>query len=138
MKELYHTTISVSGGRDGKATSDDGHLAVVMALPKVIGGSGEGTNPEQLFGAAFAGCFTSSLRYAATQKKLSPDGVGVDATVTMGLYDDGRYGLKAALEVRPVDWSDDEFSAVLAEAERICAFSNAVRGNIDLTITRAR
>jgi lipoyl-dependent peroxiredoxin len=131
MKELYKAEVNVTGGRDGKAVSSDGQLNVVMALPKAIGGSGAGTNPEQLFAAGFAGCFTSSIKFAASQKKLDAGEVSVDADVVMGLTDAGTYGLKAKLAVSVPGLAGGDLDAVIAEAKRICAYTNATRGNVE-------
>lgn len=134
MKKLYAETVHVTGGRDGRARSQDGHLNVVLAMPKAIGGTGAGSNPEQLFAAAYAACFTSSLRYVAGQRKLAPGDLGADATVGVSVADDGRFVLDVTLAVRPGALEPTALDAVLAEAKRICAFSNAVRGNVETAI----
>ena len=134
MKTLYETTVRVTGGRDGRATSDDGRLAVALALPKTIGGSGEGSNPEQLFAAGLAACFNSSLRFAARSKGLDAGDVAVAATVGLTMSDAGTYGLAAMLDVTLPGIDPAARPAVVAEAERICAYTNATRGNVALTV----
>ncbi len=133
MKELYHAHVHVTGGRDGGARSDDGLLDVKLALPKALGGSGAATNPEQLFAAGFAGCFTSSIKFAAQQKSLNAGDVAIDAVVTLGAHEDGRFGLKATLTVKVPGLSGADLEAVLTEAKRICAYTNATRGNVETT-----
>lgn len=96
-RELYTAEVHVKGGRDGRAVGSDGHLDVALALPQAIGGSGKGSNPEQLFAAGFAGCFTSSIKFCAQQMKLDAGDVSVDAKVTLTVSDDGRYGLRVTL-----------------------------------------
>jgi Ohr subfamily peroxiredoxin len=96
-KELYTTHVAISGGRDGSARSDDGKLSVALAMPPGIGGSGNGTNPEQLFAAGFGACFTSSLAFAAKGMGLSSGPVSVAATVTLTVDDAGAFGIKADL-----------------------------------------
>jgi lipoyl-dependent peroxiredoxin len=133
MKELYRTTVSITGGRDGGANSSDGHLAVRLALPKEIGGNGGASNPEQLFAAGFGGCFTSSVKFSAQQMKLNAGDVTTDATVTLGAHEDGRFGLRALLDVTVPGLSGADLDAVIAEAKRICAYTNATRGNVEVT-----
>lgn len=133
MKDLYTAHVRVTGGRDGAAKSDDRHLSVALALPKAIGGSGAGSNPEQLFAAGFAGCFTSSIKFVAQQKSLDAGDVAIDAQVVLGLQEDGRYGLKARLDVSVPGLSGADLDAVLSEAKRICAYTNATRGNVETT-----
>lgn len=134
MKTLYTAHVSVTGGRDGRATTADGALDLPLAMPRALGGSGSGVNPEQLFASGFAACFTSSIRHAAKQRGLDAGDVRVEATVHLTLADDGRFGLAVSLTptVPGLDGADRD--AVLAEAERICAYSNATRGQVGLTI----
>lgn len=137
MKKLYAEQVQVSGGRDGRARSANGQLDVPLAMPPAIGGSGRGVNPEQLFGAAYAACFTSSVRYVAGQRQLDPGAVQTEATVGLSVADDGRYLLDVSLRVTAPGLRGEPGAAVLAEARRICAFANAVRGNIETAITLA-
>lgn len=134
LKELYTARVTVTGGRDGRAVADDGKLDVAMAMPKEIGGSGAGTNPEQLFAAGFAGCFTSSLRYTAGQMKLDPGEVSVDSAVALTLSPEGTYGLHVTLMPSLPGLSPADRTRVIEGAERICAYTNATRGHVALTI----
>ena len=134
MTSLYTAAVHVTGGRDGHAASSDGKLAVALALPTEIGGSGQGTNPEQLFAAGFAGCFTSSIQFAARQMKIAHGAVTVDATVTLTVSDEGRYGLRVRLAPAIPGVTPEQRAAILAEAERICAYTNATAGHVGLEI----
>lgn len=135
MKTLYTELVTVTGGRDGRATAADGHLDVPLALPIAIGGTGHGSNPEQLFAAAYGACFTSSVRYVAGQRKVELGLARTEATVSVSLSDDGRYLLGVQLALYLAAPSSNDVSAVIEEARRICAFSNATRGNLETRIT---
>ncbi len=135
MKQLYSTKVHVSGGRDGRATSEDGRFDIALAMPKALGGSGEGLNPEQLFAAGYGACFTSSIRFAAKGLGLDAGAVTVQATATLVAADDGAFLIEAELDVSAPGLTGAERDAVLAEAKRICAYSNATRGNVSTRIT---
>ena len=134
MKTLYETTVHVTGGRDGSARSDDGKLDVGLALPKEIGGSGKGSNPEQLFAAGFGACFNSSLRHAARTMGHDAGDVTVDATVSLTMGEDGAFGIAARLAVQLSGLDAAVRDGVIAEAKRICAYTNATRGNVAVEI----
>jgi lipoyl-dependent peroxiredoxin len=136
-KDLYATAVAVTGGRSGGARSDDGHLNLTLALPAAIGGSGRGTNPEQLFAAGFGGCFTSSLAAAARGMGLDGGDVSVLAKVTLTVDEAGAYGITAHLEATLPGLSAADAARVIAEARRICAYSNALKGTAQVTVTRA-
>lgn len=136
-KELYTERVAVVGGRDGTARSADGKLDLALALPTAIGGSGKGTNPEQLFAAGFGACFTSSLWFAARSRKLDPGAITVDAEVTLVLDEaSGAYGIKAGLAVRLPNLSHSDADWVIGEARRICAYSNALKGTAEVSVSR--
>lgn len=135
MKDLYIAHVSITHGRDGTARSADGNLDVKLAFPKEFGGSGAGTNPEQLFAAGFSACFASAIRFAAGQMKLDAGEVTIDTAVTLFVRDDGRYGLRADFDVSVPGLSGDERDAVIAEAKRICAYTNATAGNVETHFT---
>ncbi|TGD95263.1 Ohr family peroxiredoxin [Methylobacterium nonmethylotrophicum] len=131
MKDLYVARTHVEQGRDGVVRSDDGQLDVRLAFPAALGGSGQGTNPEQLFAAGFSACFASAVRFAAGQKKLDAGAVTVDTEVTLFVREDGRYGLRADFAVKAPGLSTDDVDAVIAEAKRICAYTNATAGHVE-------
>ena len=130
MKELYTSDVSVQSGRDGRAVSDDGLLSIRLGFPKTLGGAGDASNPEQLFAAGYAACFASSLKAAAKASSRRLDDVRIDAQATLAVRDDGSYVIsRVRLRVHGLGDGGDE---VLAEARRICAYSNATRGNVVL------
>ncbi len=134
MTTLYETTVHVTGGRDGAARSDDGKLEVGLALPKALGGSGTGSNPEQLFAAGFGACFNSSLRHAARTMGHDAGAVTVDATVSLVRAEDGAFGIAARLAVDLPGLAPADRDGVIAEAKRICAYTNATRGNVAVEV----
>lgn len=135
MKDLYIAQVSIAHGRDGTARSADGNLDVALAFPKELGGSGAGTNPEQLFAAGFSACFASAIRFAAGQMKLDAGEVGIDTAVTLFVREDGRYGLRADFTVSVSGLAGADRDAVIAEAKRICAYTNATAGNVETSFT---
>ncbi len=136
MKRLYTARVHVAGGRDGTARSEDGELDLALALPVEIGGSGRGTNPEQLFAAEFAACFTSSLAHSANRLGLKPARIDVTGEVELTVDDSGAFGVKPALSVALPGLTEDEADRLIREARRICAYSNAMRAVIDPVVTR--
>jgi lipoyl-dependent peroxiredoxin len=133
MKDLYIAKIRTTQGRDGTAKADDGNLDVKLAFPKELGGDGAGTNPEQLFAAGFSACFASAIRFAAGQQKLDAGEVMIETAVTLFVREDGRYGLRADFDVAVPGILGEERDAVIAEAKRICAYTNATAGNVEAT-----
>lgn len=131
-KVLYtarvHTT---GGGRDGgQSRSDDGHLDVTHTPP----GKGSGTNPEQLFAAGFAACFHSALQLVARRNRTRVDGSSVTGSVGIGPLDGGPgFGLQVSLEVRVPGLPREQALALVAQADAVCPYSNATRGNIVTT-----
>ncbi len=135
-KVLYTARATAHGGRDGKTATDDGRLDVVVAPPKELGGSGEGTNPEQLFAAGFASCFHSALKIVARRAKQDADGSEVTAEVGFGpLVGTTGYGLTVNLAVSLPGVSPDVAEQLVANADKVCPYSNATRGNILVTHT---
>jgi Ohr subfamily peroxiredoxin len=135
MKDLYVARVAIQHGRDGTAKSEDGNLDVRLAFPRELGGNGQGTNPEQLFAAGFSACFASAVRFVAGQKKLDAGTVTVDTAVTLFVREDGRYGLRADFDVKAPGLSGEDLDAVIAEAKRICAYTNATAGNVETRFT---
>lgn len=134
-KILYTTRATATGGRDGKARTDDGALEVVLATPKELGGNGQGNNPEQLFAAGYAACFLSALKFVGTQGKHArpPAEASVGATVGIGPREDEGFGLAVTLEISLPGLDADRAEALVAEADKVCPYSHAVRGNIEVT-----
>ncbi|MGW8482016.1 Ohr family peroxiredoxin [Microbacterium sp. NPDC055903] len=135
---LYTTTATSTGeGRaGGRATTDDGVLDVVLALPAAMGGPGGATNPEQLFAAGWASCFHSALKLVAAQSRTPIADSTVAAEITVVKNDDGGLGLAAALRVHiggGIAQADAE--ALVAAAHEVCPYSNATRGNIPVALS---
>jgi lipoyl-dependent peroxiredoxin len=138
MKPLYTAIATVSGGRDGKAHSDDPPLDLTLATPKSLGGAGgAGTNPEQLFAAGYAACFESALRLVARMQKRPLTEASITAHVTLGKDDAGAYRLAVELHGSLPGRSAEEAQALLEAAHQVCPYSNATRGNIDVKLVVA-
>lgn len=135
MNILYTAEALATGdGRNGHVTSQDGRINLDLAIPKEMGGSGEGANPEQLFAAGYSACFHSALQSAAREAKVKITGSSVGAQVNIGPLDGGGFGLSVALEVVIPDVPHDQAQAIADRAHQICPYSNATRGNIEVTV----
>ena len=128
-KRLYTAVATATGGRDGRAKSDDGTLDLAIVPPKSLGGSGTGTNPEQLFAAGYAACFGSAIAAVARMQKVAPGPITVTTKVTLGSIGQG-YGLAVELEASLPQLPRDQAEALVKTAHQVCPYSNATRGNI--------
>ena len=136
MDVLYTATAHATGdGRNGHATSDDGILDLDLRIPKAMGGPGGATNPEQLFAAGYAACFHSALKVVAGRQKANVDGSEVSASVGIGPNDSGGFGLQVELDVSIPNLDRDAALALVEQAHQVCPYSNATRGNIEVTLT---
>lgn len=136
MKALYTAEALATGeGRDGHGRSSDGRLDFDLAIPKEMGGSGDGTNPEQLFAVGYAACFHSALRLVARQEKVDITDSTVGARVSIGQLDNGGFGLAVELEVALPNVDEKTAAEIADKAHQVCPYSNATRGNIDVTVT---
>ncbi|WP_407317877.1 organic hydroperoxide resistance protein [Isoptericola halotolerans] len=127
--------LSTGAGRDGRVRSDDGRVDLDMAIPQPMGGSGDGSNPEQLFAAGYAACFHSALQAVARSQKVSVQDTSVGARVHIGPDDQGGFELAVELEVVVPHLPTDQAQALADAAEKVCPYSNATRGNIDVRVT---
>ena len=131
-KVLYTAHAHTTGGRDGASRTDDGRLDVKLSSP---GGPGTGTNPEQLFAAGYSACFIGAMKAVAGKKKLSlPDDLSIDASVDLGSVGAG-YGIAVRLNVSLPAMDKEAAQALIDAAHQVCPYSNATRGNIEVTIT---
>ena len=130
----YTTAVTVSGGREGHAISDDGALDVQLRVPKRNGKS-EGTNPEQLFAAAWGGCFGSALMYLARGAGVDASNATVNVEIAQGPDSDGGYGLAARIVVSIPGVDRDKVQELADAAHQSCPYSKATRGNIDVEVT---
>ncbi|MGW1897648.1 organic hydroperoxide resistance protein [Streptomyces hirsutus] len=133
-KIMYVAEATAHGGRDGYVTSQDGHLELKVAMPPVLGGDGNGTNPEQLFAAGFSSCFHNALILVGNRAGYDLTGSAVTAKVGIGPNKQRGYGLAAALSVSLPILDPDLATKLVDAAHQVCPYSNATRGNIDVTI----
>ncbi|MBP2296538.1 organic hydroperoxide resistance protein [Azospirillum rugosum] len=139
MKVLYTTKATATGGRDGKAQSDDGLLSVNLAAPKELGGQGGATNPEQLFAAGYSACFIGAIKFVGNRDKIAvPKDVSVTAKVAIGARDDGEgFGLSVDFTVSLPGLDKAVAEDLVARAHKVCPYSHATKGNIPVTTTIA-
>ncbi|MBY5921688.1 organic hydroperoxide resistance protein [Ferrimonas balearica] len=129
---LYTATAQASAGRNGQARSDDGLLNLALTYPKALGGSGTGTNPEQLFAAGYAACFSNAILYVAKEQGIALASAPVTAQVSL-LPQKVGFALGVSLAVE-LALPQSEAEALVMAAHQVCPYSNAVRNNIDVAI----
>jgi Ohr subfamily peroxiredoxin len=136
-KVLYTAEAHVTGGRTaGHGRTSDGALEVELRAPSEMGGEGGGTNPEQLFAIGFAACFESALRVAARRARQEAGDAAIDSKVMLLPTGDGGFRLAVTLDVVLPSVSDPAAAIELVRAgHRVCPYSNATRGNIDVALT---
>lgn len=134
-KILYTATATAAGGREGRATSSDQVLDVQLSTPRELGGAGgPGTNPEQLFAAGYSACFLGALKFVAAKQKVAlPSDTTVTGQVGIGQIPTG-FGIQAALTISAPGIDRDTLQALVDQAHIVCPYSNATRGNIDVTL----
>jgi Ohr subfamily peroxiredoxin len=134
-KVLYTAHARATGGRDGRARSSDGRIDVVLKPPKEMGGTGEGVNPEQLFACGYAACFIGAIKFVAGQEKIAvPPDISIDSAVGIGPIAHG-FGLQVELKVSIPGLDRAKAQALVEKAHRVCPYSNATRGNVEVTLT---
>ena len=137
-KVLYRAHATANGGRDGRAASFDGVLDVKLTTPKELGGAGGGgTNPEQLFAVGYSACFLGALKYVAGQQKVAlPADTTIEGNVGIGQIPTG-FGIEVELKIAIPGLLREQAEALVQQAHIVCPYSNATRGNIDVTLTVA-
>lgn len=140
IRPLFTATATAIGGRNGHSEAEDHSVSVDLSVPRAMGGPGKPntTTPEHLFAAGYAACFGSALDYVATQQKRDAKGAAVTCSVSIGPREGGGFGLAVRLHVADPSIPQAELEALAREAhEKICPYSNATRGNVevDLTVT---
>ena len=138
MQAIYSATATSTGGRDGRSISSDNKLDVALSTPKELGGAGgEGTNPEQLFAAGYSACFIGAFKLVASKQKVKiPNDVSVTATIGIGENTKGEgFTISADLEVDAPGLEKDVVEQLIEAAHKVCPYSNATRGNIDVNFT---
>ncbi|MBO4140586.1 organic hydroperoxide resistance protein [Micromonospora tulbaghiae] len=136
MQVLYTASARATGdGRDGHVRTSDGTVELDLAVPKEMGGAGGAANPEQLFAAGYAACFHSALRVVARQAKADVSGSVVEAEVGIGPNGSGGYGLAVTLVVDLPAVERAAAEQLVDAAHQVCPYSNATRGNVQVTRT---
>lgn len=135
-KVLYTAYAEATGGRDGRAASNDGALDVKLSVPKEMGGQGgDGTNPEQLFAAGYSACFLGAMGAVAGKENMKlPKDASIKGAVGFGEIDQG-YSIEVELHISLPGMAEDDAKALIDKAHQVCPYSNATRGNIDVTLT---
>ena len=136
QKVVYTAHATATGGRDGHARSDSGFLDVKLGTPKEMGGAGgEVTNPEQLFAAGYSACFMGAMKFVALQSKITvPADASIAGAVGIGLIPNG-FGIEVALNISLPGMDRAAAQDLINKAHVVCPYSNATRGNIDVTLT---
>ena len=135
-KVLYTARARTTGGRDGRSVSDDGLLDVRLSPPKAMGGAGGATNPEQLFAAGYSACFIGAMQFVAGRDKIQmPKDASIEGVVGIGEIENG-FGIEVELRISLPGMDDAEAKKLIDAAHVVCPYSNATRGNVDVTLTR--
>jgi Ohr subfamily peroxiredoxin len=135
-KVLYTAEATVEGGRDGHGRTSDGRLDLELSIPESMGGDGgEGTNPEQLFAVGYAACFQSALLGVARGRALDVSDSQITARVGIGPTGHGGFTLQVSLDLHAPRISYEDASQLMLRANERCPYSNATRGNIDVSLT---
>jgi len=134
-KVLYTAQATATGGREGRAVSSDNVLDVQLSTPRELGGAGgPGTNPEQLFAAGYSACFLGALKFVAGQAKVAlPAGTTVTGKVGIGQIPTG-FGIEVELTISVPGIERAQVEALVEKAHVVCPYSNATRGNIDVSL----
>ncbi|HEU4670399.1 MAG TPA: organic hydroperoxide resistance protein [Dyella sp.] len=133
---LYRAHAKATGGRDGRAVSSDNVLDLKLTTPKELGGAGGyGTNPEQLFAAGYSACFIGALKFVAGQQKIAlPASTSIEGSVGIGPIPTG-FGIEVELKISIPGLDRAVVEELVQKAHVVCPYSNATRGNIDVTLT---
>ncbi|OZI36575.1 organic hydroperoxide resistance protein [Bordetella genomosp. 1] len=135
-KVLYTAHAKATGGRDGRAVSSDNVLDVRLTTPRELGGAGgDGTNPEQLFAAGYSACFLGALKFVAGKEKIAlGNDVSIEGAVGIGAIPTG-FGIEVELKISLPGLDRAVAESLVEKAHIVCPYSNATRGNIDVTLT---
>ena len=133
MTALYTTSATAHAGRNGQVTTDDKKLDLALSYPKEMGGTGEATNPEQLFAAGYSACFSNALLHVARETKIAIKSAPTTATVGIGPNENNGFALTVVLSIE-LDLEQNAAVELVHTAHQVCPYSNAVRGNIDVKL----
>ena len=136
MNIMYTAVAHATGdGRNGRVHSDGEALDLDLRVPKELGGPGGSfANPELLFAAGYSSCFHSALKLVSAREQADVSDSGVSATVGIGATDGGGFGLAVELDVHIPNVDDATAEHLAGLAHEVCPYSNATRGNIDVTL----
>ena len=137
IKPLFTATATATGGRNGHSEASDGSVAVNLSVPKAMGGPGkpDTTTPEHLFAAGYAACFGGALDFVAKQKKQDATKASITCSVSIGPREGGGFGLSVKMHVEDSSLAQAALEALVREAhEKICPYSHATRGNIEVQL----
>ncbi len=135
IKPLFTAVATAQGGRNGHSRAADGSVDVHLSVPKEMGGPGTPgtTTPEHLFATGYAACFGGALDFVAKNHKQNAANASVTCAVTIGPRDGGGFGLAVKMKVEDKSLATDELKKLVTEAhEKICPYSHATRGNVDV------
>jgi len=138
INAIYTAHAVATGGREGTAHTDDNRVSLKLSTPKELGGAGgDGTNPEQLFAMGYAACFIGAMKFVGARDKVAvPAEASIRASVGIGQIPAG-FGIEVRLEISLPGLAPDVADRVIEEAHKVCPYSNATRGNINVTLVRA-
>ncbi len=135
-KVLYTAEAHVTGGRvAGHGRTSDGALEVDLRTPSEMGGEGGGTNPEQLFAVGYAACFESALAAVARRQKLEVGDVAIDSKAMLVTGEERSFTVAVELAVTLPSLEDESAVELVRAAHKVCPYSNATRGNIEVTLS---
>jgi len=135
-KVLYTAEAKVAGGRiAGHGRTSDGLLEVDLRVAPELGGDGDGTNPEQLFAVGYAACFENALAAVARRQKLETGEVEIDSKVMLVTAEERAFTIAVDLAVTLASLEGEAAVDLVKAAHKVCPYSNATRGNIDVTLT---
>jgi len=134
-KVVYTAQATATGGRDGRAKTSDGKLDLKLNPPVEMGGKGEGTNPEQLFACGYSACFLGAMKFVAGRDKIAmPADTSITGLIGIGPIPNG-FGIQAELKISLPGMDRAAAKALVDAAHIVCPYSNATRGNIEVTLT---
>lgn len=136
---IYKTSATATGGRDGRARTEDGSVDVNLVVPKEMGGpGGDGANPEKLFAAGYSACFLGAMKAVSGKVGVKvPADASVTAEVGFGPRSEGGYGITADLTINLPGVDKAEAQKLAEAAHEVCPYSNATRNNVDVGLNIA-
>lgn len=133
MTPIYQVAANAKAGRNGQVSTEDNQLLLELSYPKEMGGSGAANNPEQLFAAGYAACFSNAILHVAAQQKIQITEAPVRADIGIGPREDGGFALSAQLDVT-LDLEQEQALELVRTAHHVCPYSHAVKGNIEVVV----